>query len=77
MTTNTPTVPFDTLTLEVPKSDRAFLRTIARKMGWTMKSNHRKMSAYERSLEDERNGRINHYASSEDFFKKIFSPIGC
>ena len=68
---NVPTMTIDTLTLEVPKSDTAFLKTIAKKMGWTVRSNRRKMSAYERSLDDERNGRINHYDSSEEFFKKM------
>ena len=69
---NTPTMTLDTLTLEVPKSDTAFLKTIAKKMGWTVvRNNRRKMSAYERSLDDERNGRINHYDSSEEFFKKM------
>ena len=69
--TNAPTMTIDTLTLEVPKSDTAFLKTIAKKMGWTVRNNRRKMSAYERSLDDERNGRINHYDSSEEFFKKM------
>ena len=69
--TNAPTMSLDTFTLEVPKSDTAFLKTIAKKMGWTVKSNRRKMSAYERSLDDERNGRVNHYDSSEEFFKKM------
>ena len=69
--TNTPTITTDTLTLEVPKTDTAFLKTIAKKMGWTVRSNRRKMSAYERSLDDERNGRINHYDSSEEFFKNM------
>ena len=64
-------MPLDTFTLELPKGDTAFLKTIAKKMGWALKSNRRKMSAYERSLDDERNGRINHYASSEEFFKKM------
>ena len=68
---NVPTMTIDTLTLEVPKSDTAFLKTIAKKMGWTVRNNRRKMSAYERSLDDERNGRINHYDSSEEFFKKM------
>ena len=68
---NAPTMTIDTLTLEVPKSDTAFLKTMAKKMGWTVRSNRRKMSAYERSLDDERNGRINHYDSSEEFFKKM------
>ena len=69
--TNVPTMTIDTLTLEVPKSDTAFLKTMAKKMGWTVRSNRRKMPAYERSLDDERNGRINHYDSSEEFFKKM------
>lgn len=68
---STPTMPLDTFTLELPKSDATFLKTLAKKMGWTVKSNRRKMTAYERSLDDERNGRINHYASSEEFFKKM------
>lgn len=69
--TAVPTNPLDTFTLELPKNDTAFLKAIVKKMGWTLKSNRRKMSAYERSLDDERNGRINHYDSSEDFFKKM------
>lgn len=69
--TSVPTIPFDTLTLELPKGDTAFLKTVAKKMGWTVRSNRRKMSAYERSLDDERNGRINHYENSEEFFKKM------
>ena len=71
ITTAIPAKPLDSFTLELPKGDTAFLKTIARKMGWTVKSNRRKMSAYERSLDDERNGRVNHYASSEEFFKKM------
>lgn len=71
MTTNIPTPPLDTFTLELPKSDVAFLKTMAKRMGWTVKSNRRKMSAYERSLDDERNGRVNHYANSEELFNKM------
>ena len=51
--------------------ERYFNEIIDKKMGWTLRSNRRKMSAYERSLDDERNGRVNHYASSEEFFKKM------
>lgn len=65
------TIQFDTFTLELPKGDTAFLKTIAKKMGWTMKRSRSKMSAYERALDDEQNGRINHYANSEEFFKKM------
>ena len=66
-----PAKSLDTLTLELPKGDMAFLKTIARKMGWTVRNSRRKMSSYERSLDDERNGRVNHYASSEEFFNKM------
>ena len=69
--TVTPAKPLDTFTLELPKGDTAFLRTLVRKMGWTLRRNRSKMSAYERSLDDERNGRVNHYESSEEFFKKM------
>ena len=31
----------------------------------------RRMTSYERSLDDERNGRVNHYENSEEFFKKM------
>ena len=71
ITSAIPAKALDTFTVELPKGDTAFLKTLARKMGWTVRSNRRKMSAYERSLDDERNGRVNHYASSEEFFKKM------
>lgn len=35
----------ETFTLELPKGDTAFLKTLARKMGWTLRSNRRMMSA--------------------------------
>lgn len=71
ISTTLPAKSVETFTLELPKGDTAFLKTIARKMGWTLRSNRRKMTAYERALDDERNGRVNHYASSEEFFKKM------
>ena len=71
ITTTTPSVPFDTLTLELPKGDTTFLKTIAKKMGWTVKASRRKMTAYERSLDDVAHGRINEYASADEFFKKM------
>lgn len=33
--------------------------------------------AYERSLDDERNGRVNHYTSSEEFFKRQYQNERC
>lgn len=81
ISTATPNMSLESFTLELPKSDTAFLRTIVKKMGWSIsrRSNvdstkvksRRKMSSYERSLDDMANGRINEYASSEEFFKKM------
>ena len=71
ITTSSPTVPLDTITLELPKGDTAFLKTLAKKMGWTMRHNRRKMSSYEKSLDDVANGRVNEYASADEFFKKM------
>lgn len=31
--------PLDTFTLELPKNDTAFFKTIAKKMGWTVRRN--------------------------------------
>lgn len=70
-TTATPTPPLDTFTLELPKGDTAFLKTMAKRMGWKLRHNRRKMSAYERSLNDVAHGRINEYASADEFFKKM------
>lgn len=71
ITTAIPTKPFDTLTLELPKGDTAFLKTIARKMGWKVRNNRRKMSSYERSLRDLDEGRVYDYDSLDDLIKEI------
>lgn len=60
----------NTFMLDVPQNEVALFKQIARKMGWSLHS-RRTMTAYERSLDDERKGRVNHYASSEEFFKKM------
>ena len=33
--------------------------------------------AYERLLDDERNGHVNHYTSSEEFFKRQYQNERC
>lgn len=71
ITTVTNTTQFDSFTLELPKADTTLLKALAKKMGWTMRHNRRKMSSYERSLDDAANGRINEYASADEFFKKM------
>jgi hypothetical protein len=71
ITSAIPTKPLDTFTLELPKGDTAFLKTLARKMGWTVRSNRRKMSSYERSLRDLDEGRVYEYDSLDDLIKEI------
>ena len=44
---------------------------MAKRIGWKLRHNRRKMSAYERSLDDVAHGRINEYASADEFFKKM------
>lgn len=38
MTTATQTTPLDTFMLELPKTDTAFLKSMAKRMGWKVKS---------------------------------------
>ena len=71
ITTAIPAKPLDSFTLELPKGDTAFLKTIARKMGWTVRSNRRKMSSYERSLRDLDEGRVYDYDGLDDLIKEI------
>ena len=70
ITSAIPTKPLDTFTLELPKGDTAFLKTLARKMGWTVRSNRRKMSSYERSLRDLEEGRVYEAKDVDDLFKQ-------
>ena len=71
ITSAIPAKPLDTFTLELPKGDTAFLKTLARKMGWTVRINRRKMSSYERSLRDLDEGRVYEYDSLDDLIKEI------
>ena len=55
--------------LTLPNTDISFLRTISRKMGWTV-SIPRK-SGIDKGLEDIRNGNVFHAKDSEDLIKQI------
>ncbi len=65
------TTQLDTFTLEIPKADASFFKAIAKKMGWKIKRNRRKMSNYERALDDVACGRVNEYDTPEDLFNKL------
>ena len=57
------------VTLSLPNTDLSFLRTLSKKMGWTLKL-HRK-SGIEKGLEDIRKGNVFHAKNSEHLIKQI------
>ncbi len=57
------------ITLEIPSFEVAFLRTLSKKMGWTMKR-HRK-SGIEQALEDVEKGRVYKAESVEDLMAQL------
>ncbi len=61
--------PVENVTLSVPINDMSLLRSLSKKMGWTMRR-HRK-SGIEKGLDDVRNGNVYHAENSEDLVKQI------
>lgn len=61
----------DTLMINLPKSDVAFLKSIAKRMGWTAKNATHKKTAYEQSMDDVKHGRITEYTNADELFKEL------
>jgi len=55
--------------LTLPNADLSFLRTISKKMGWSLK--RQRKSGIEKGLEDVRKGNVFHAKNSEDLIKQI------
>lgn len=55
--------------LTLPYADLSFLRTISKKMGWSLKT--KRKSGIEKGLEDIRKGNVYHAKNSEDLIKQI------
>ena len=55
--------------LTLPNADLSFLRTISKKMGWSLKLQRK--SGIDKVLEDIRKGNIFHAKNSEDLLKQI------
>ena len=55
--------------LTLPYADLSFLRTISKKMGWSLKL--QKKSGVEKGLEDIRKGNVFHAKDSDDLIKQI------
>lgn len=70
MNTLTLQQPLQTIQLEIPKCDMAFLKKLAAKMGWSI-PNKKRMSSLERALEDIEKGRVTTYNSTEEFYKEM------
>ena len=63
------TTSLERITLEIPSIEVAFLRTLSKKMGWTMKR-HRK-SGIQQALEDVEAGRVYEANSVEDLMSQL------
>jgi hypothetical protein len=63
------TTSLERITLEIPSIEVAFLRTLSKKMGWTMKR-HRK-SGIQQALEDVEAGRVYEAKSVEDLMSQL------
>ncbi len=55
--------------LTLPNADLSFLRTISKKMGWSLKT--KRKSGIEKGLEDIQKGNVYHAKNSEDLIKQI------
>lgn len=60
----------ESVSVNLPVSDLSFLRTLSKKMGWTIK--RKRKSGIEKGLEDVRKGKMYHAKNSEDLIKQIF-----
>lgn len=66
------TVQMDTLTVQLPKTDLSFLKSIGKRLGWKIGvAKTKKKTDYEQSLEDIKHGRITEYESVDDMFSKL------
>ena len=59
----------ENMRLTLPNADLAFLRTISKKMGWSLKLQRK--SGIDKGLEDIRKGNVYHAKNSEDLIKQI------
>ena len=59
----------ENVTLSLPNTDLAVLRTLSKRMGWKMKT--RRKSGLEKALEDEASGRVYEAKSFEDLIEQL------
>ena len=57
-------------TVSVPSADKATFRHLAKRMGWTV-SGPKKLSAYERSKVEAKEGRVQSFESLTELFNTL------
>ena len=57
-------------TVSVPSADKATFRHLAKRMGWTV-SGPRRLSAYERSKQEAREGKVQSFDSLSELFNTL------
>ena len=68
---NTDSTITDTYSLEIPKSDTSLLKSLVKRMGWTVHKTTTEYTAYEQALNDKEQWRINEYANADELFSKL------
>ena len=68
---NTNNTTTSTFSLEIPKADTSLLKSLVKRMGWTVHKTTTEHTAYEQALNDKEQGRINEYASADELFSKL------
>lgn len=68
---NTNSTMTDTFSLEIPKADISLLKSLVKRMGWTVHKTRTKHTAYEQALNEKEQGHINEYASTDELFSKL------
>lgn len=59
----------ESVQITLPNVDLSFLRTISKKMGWSLKIQRK--SGIEKGMEDIRKGNVFHAKDSDDLIKQI------
>ena len=61
----------DTYLLEIPKAEISLLKSLVKRMGWTVHKTAPRRTAYEQALDDKAHGHVNEYVSANEMFTKL------
>lgn len=68
---NTNSTMTDTFSLEIPKADTSLLKSLVKRMGWTVHKTTMKRTAYEQAIDDKLHGHITEYDNADELFAKL------